>query len=116
MVLMNYLNNLKLKVASIILLGALAGCGSTSEVTTSVQNPVLKPIDPAPINTKQVSFKVINSSTIDSIDINTNSWYAVNAKGYENLAYNMQEILRYVKEQRAVIEYYETTAIDNNIN
>lgn len=40
---------------------------------------------------------------------------AITPKGYENMAYNLQEIKRYIKQQKEIILYYrEATAIDGN--
>lgn len=103
-----FLNSLKMKVASLLCVLALVGCTNIKE-----DNPVsvvIPPTDPTPISTKPVEFTVINNSTISNIDLDSTSWYALNAQGYENLAYNMQEILRYLKQQKAVVEYYESIA------
>lgn len=104
-----YLKALNLKV--LISLLVLSGCGSTVPRDSSI---LIKPTQPEPIITKEVEFKVINSTTVDSLNIDTVSWYGLNANNYENLAYNMQEILRYLKQQKAVITYYENLNNTNN--
>lgn len=40
---------------------------------------------------------------------------AITPKGYENMAYNLQEIKRYIKQQKEIILYYrDATAVDGN--
>lgn len=98
-----------MRVASLVCLLILVGCSNARE--TAPMNISIPPTDPSPISTKPVEFTVINSDTVGSIDLDSTSWYALNAQGYENLAYNMQDILRYVKQQNAVIDYYENQSI-----
>lgn len=94
-----------MKVVSLLVLVLLSACAKPE--TNFVSSAVLQPPDPVEIVTKSVEFKVINSSTIGNIDIDSTSWYALDANNYENLAYNMQEILRYLKQQKNVIDYYK---------
>ena len=96
-----YLKNLKILAASSIVL--ISACDNNAETQSSV---LLEPPDVEPINTKPVNFKVINNKTISQLDIQNKSWYSLDAQNYENLAYNMQEILRYLKQQQATITYY----------
>jgi hypothetical protein len=96
----------------LILLAFLTACTKPESLDTS--SIILPPPSPEPIVTRSVEFKVINAQTLESIDTQSTSWYALNSKNYENLAYNMQEILRYLKQQQAVIEYYETTTNTSN--
>lgn len=104
-----FLNSLKMKVVNLLGILALVGCTEFKE--TNPSDFSIPPTDPTPISTKPVEFTVINNSTISNIDLANTSWYALNAQGYENLAYNMQEILRYLKQQNAVVEYYENQSI-----
>jgi hypothetical protein len=34
-------------------------------------------------------------------------WYAITPGSYENLAFNTQEMLRFIKQQKTIIQYYE---------
>lgn len=40
---------------------------------------------------------------------NPNAWFALDQQAYENLSENMQEIIRYMRQQRNIIEYYRET-------
>jgi len=40
------------------------------------------------------------------------SLFATETKGYENLALNMQEIIRYIREQKEIILYYRDVLPD----
>lgn len=99
-------------VSVLMLLVFLVAC--TKPESLERPSVLLPPSSPEPIVTRSVEFKVINAQTLESIDTQSVSWYALNSKNYENLAYNMQEILRYLKQQQAVIEYYETTTNTSN--
>lgn len=95
---------MKLLINSIILV-MLVGCSSAPLVVTETPEiPVYHPsIDP--IRTRPVEFIVITDSTKDKL--NTNKvWYAISVNDYENLAYNTQEMLRYIKDQKAALTYY----------
>ena len=42
---------------------------------------------------------------------------ATSVLGYENLALNLSEIKRYIEQQQAIIDYYESqVAMNNDIN
>lgn len=41
-------------------------------------------------------------------------WVGLSGKGYENLAYNMQEFLRVMKGQHGNIRYYQKCILDFN--
>ena len=101
-----------MKVVSILLILFMAGC--TKPETNFVSSAVIEPPAPQEIITKPVKFKVINNQTIASIDISSTSWYALDSDNYENLAYNMQEILRFQRQQRAIIDYYKAVTNTGN--
>lgn len=105
-----------MRVVSIIALILLTACSNTDSLKSMNTDIVIAPTEPQPITTKPVEFKVINRSTLGSIDLDSKSWYAVDSHSYENLAYNMQDILRYLKQQNAVIEYYKKVYSDNSSN
>lgn len=95
----------------------LAGCASNPEIvplepvkTTITVAPAPKP---SPVSLKPVEFKVITNKTKTVLD-NERVWYAITVKSYENLAYNTQEMIRVIREQKAAITYYEGLYIGSN--
>jgi len=96
---------------------ALAACSSTpvieplEPVKTTIT--VSKAPKPSPISLKPVKFKVITDETKQSLD-SERVWYAITVKSYENLAFNTQEMLRVIREQKAAIAYYEGLYISSN--
>ena len=106
-----YLKALNLKV--LISLLVLTSCTSEPYKPSTI---LIEPPQTEPIITRPVEFKVINTSTAKSLNLDEVSWYGLNAKNYENLAYNMQEILRYLKQQNAVIAYYKKSSSTSNID
>lgn len=104
-------------ITSTALLLILCSCGATPEVvplepvkTTITVAPAPKP---DPISLKPVEFKVVTEKTKPVLD-EQRVWYAITVKSYENLAYNTQEMLRVIREQKAAIKYYEGLYIGSN--
>lgn len=98
----------------------LAGClGRTVEpevvVTTEYQEQNI-PIQARPkaVNFPPVDWFVITEQNLDEklAEINTKTGntvlFVVTPKGYENLALGIAELRRYVKDQQAIIGYYES--------
>jgi len=120
---------------TIILLSAvfiLSGCSLFQEQTQYIDRPVPSDfaLTPAtqvdPIESKEVVFNVISRKDFTKaamekygLDINQAAELAetvyeddialmtLSLKAYENLGENMQEIIRYIRDQRAVIQYYK---------
>jgi len=95
------------------------------EIPVPTDYALIPAVQPDPIQTKEVEFNVIskkefmealinkyNLSLDTSAEIATLvfeddiSLFTVNAKTYGNLGENMQEILRFIREQREVVQYY----------
>lgn len=74
----------------------LSACSAPT--TTSVE--VLTPPEIQPIITRDVEFKVVSEGG--------KAFYLITPQTYENLSYNVQEMLRYIREQKEVIRYYES--------
>jgi hypothetical protein len=64
--------------------------------------------NPRPIITRPVEFIVVTENNREKLDIEP-VWYAMTTKSYENLAYNMQELIRYISQQQTQINYYSNT-------
>lgn len=108
---------MKLITSGAVVLLLLAGCASNTEIvplepvkTTITVAPAPKP---SPVALKPVEFKVITDKTKASLD-GERVWYAITVKSYENLAYNTQEMIRVIREQKAAITYYEGLYIGSN--
>lgn len=111
---------------SLLLIGSLVGCASTPEIVTRT---IIKNQDiplrahPRPIELNDVRWYAITSDNVGdflSEYERKNGAVAVIATsvvGYENLSLNFSEIKRYIEQQQAIIDYYESqVAINNNIN
>ena len=109
----------------------LSGCSLFKQQTQYIDRPVpseytlLPAPQPDAIQTKEVTFNVLSrqkfmeslmekyklpletaAAIAKEIFEDDISLFTVNAKNYGNLGENMQEILRFIKEQREVVQYY----------
>lgn len=99
-----YLVKLKILLVSSLLISA---CTSTTAPSVIVpeERITISPDKPRPINTRPVEFIVVTESNREKLDIQP-VWYAMTTQSYENLAYNMQELIRYISQQQTQINYY----------
>lgn len=89
------------------------------EVDTHVKTiPITPPDEPNSIVWKKVRWTVLTPEIMEDlliknkkglIDENQLVFFAVTTNGYENLSVNMAEVIRYLKQQKAVIMYYKNT-------
>tara|TARA_Y100001936_G_scaffold7406_1_gene6567 strand:+ start:86424 stop:86813 length:390 start_codon:yes stop_codon:yes gene_type:complete len=124
---MKKLNN---GVKSIIVLGITVGIILTTPACTLTDEEQTQTVDvsdaicpiygtfgrPEPVNMAAVEFKVANRAImVDLTDNMTDdqAYFVLSAKDYENLSYNTADLLRYIKDQQAVIKAYEQQ-IQNN--
>lgn len=116
-----------LGILSLLLLGSfLVGCASTPEVVTRTivkRQEVPLRAHPRPLKLNDVRWYAITSDNVQdflSEYEKKNGAVAVIATsvlGYENLSLNLSEIKRYIQQQQAIIDYYESqVAINNGIN
>jgi hypothetical protein len=111
-------------LASTIALSSLSltGCSSfLPEVTKYSSEPVERPLLVLPqseiVNMKNVDYIVVTQENVqevwDELEASGKSvvLFALTSDGYENLALNNADIIRYLSEQKAVVlaykEYYE---------
>ena len=107
---------------STLALFGLSGCASfMPEVTKYSTEPVERPLLVLPeseiINMKDVDYIVVTRENVEEVwsELEASGksivLFALTHEGYENLALNNADIIRYLSEQRAVIiaykEYYE---------
>lgn len=77
---------------------SLSGCASKEVL---VDNNVIQLAQaPSPVTLHEVTFEVSETSPPK---------VSMSIKDYENLSLNLAELHRYIKAQRAVIDYYETS-------
>ena len=114
--LINYLT-----VSSLLLLTLLlSSCGfirkPEKEIvvkTIEVQKIIPVQPQPKPVDMIDVKFYVVTEENYEEFKekfMKTNNdyvFYAVSVHDYENLAFNMAELYRYIRQQKEIIIYYE---------
>jgi len=97
----------------------ISGCSSTVKeiICKPTDKAKLSLEDPVPLDLKKVEWIVITQDNVDEIfqSFKDNNQrivvFAVSGDGYKSLALNMQEIKRYLIEQKEILklyrEYYE---------
>ena len=114
--LINYLT-----VSSLLLLTLLlSSCGYLRKpekeiVVKTVEVQKIVPIQPQPkpVDMIDVKFYVVTEENYEEFKekfMKTNNdyvFYAVSVHDYENLAFNMAELYRYISQQKEIIIYYE---------
>ena len=114
--LINYLT-----VSSLLLLTLLlSSCGYLRKpekeiVVKTVEVQKIVPIQPQPkqVDMIDVKFYVVTEENYEKFKekfMKTNNdyvFYAVSVHDYENLAFNMAELYRYIRQQKEIIIYYE---------
>ena len=114
--LINYLT-----VSSLLLLTlVLSSCGYIRKpekeiIVKTVEVQKIIPIQPQPkpVDMIDVKFYVVTEENYEEFKekfMRTNNdyvFYAVSVHDYENLAFNMAELYRYIRQQKEIIIYYE---------
>ena len=114
--LINYLT-----ISSLLLLTLLlSSCGYIRKpekeiVVKTVEVQKIVPIQPQPkpVDMIDVKFYVVTEENYEEFKekfMKTNNdyvFYAVSVHDYENLAFNMAELYRYIRQQKEIIIYYE---------
>ena len=44
----------------------------------------------------------------------TNAFYGLTTKGYENLSSNMADIIRYIRQLKSIVEYYQNLEAEDD--
>ena len=110
-----------LTISSLLLLTLLlSSCGylrkPEKEIvvqTVEVQKVIPVQPRPKPIDMTDVKFYVVTEENYEEFKekfMKTNNdyvFYAVSVHDYENLALNMSELFRYIKQQKEIVIYYE---------
>lgn len=93
---------------------ALAACSTTGGtiVAEPVKPVLIHPAPPPSMTMRKLEWKVYNRQQLEQLLNSTTGEVIIvglTPKGYENLTVNMQEIIRYIREQKEVIIYYRKT-------
>ena len=110
-----------LTVSSLLLLTLLlSSCGylrkPEKEIvvqTVEVQKVIPVQPQPKPVDMIDVKFYVVTEENYEEFKekfMKTNNdyvFYAVSVHDYENLAFNMAELYRYIRQQKEIMIYYE---------
>ena len=101
------------------LLLLISGCGSWRDVlqvevkTVEVERKIPTQNQPRPVKMNDVYFYVVTEDTFDEFKERFTKengdllFYAMSVRDYENIAFNMAELKRYIDQQKQVILYYE---------
>lgn len=102
------------------ILGALLLLSSCSRPTkeievleTKVRTPILAPTLPKAVDPMPIKFKVVNEENLQAFleeirkKENVLVFIGMTVKDYEALAVNTQELIRYIKQQKEIIVYYQ---------
>ena len=115
-----------LTISSLLLLTLLlSSCGylrkPEKEIivqTVEVQKVIPIQPQPKPIDMTDVKFYVVTEENYDEFKEkfmkrnNDFVFYVVSVHDYENLALNMSELYRYIKQQKEIVIYYEKAVTD----
>ena len=122
---------MKLLVATIIMFMILSGCSTFKRkpppepiVITQIETIPLRiyqPLLPASITMEKVKFKVISKKNLDAqieklerVSKGGFVFFALTPQGYESMSANIQEIKRYILQQKEIILYYrEATTVSD---
>ena len=110
-----------LTISSLLLLTLLlSSCGylrkPEKEIvvqTVEVQKVIPVQPRPKPVDMKDVKFYVVTEENYEEFkekfmkNNNEFVFYVVSVHDYENLALNMSELFRYIKQQKEIVIYYE---------
>lgn len=123
-----YLNLLK-TILGLSILTLVSGCSTffrepvpQVEVVTKtieVKTPIIHPVPPRPLMLREPKWYVVSDKNLDEFLQEMERvngvvvFFAMTAGDYELMAYNMQEIKRYINQMKEVVVYYQTLENDN---
>jgi len=86
-------------------------------VTKSIERKIIQPIMPREIDLKEPYWYVVSDKNIDEFlariekDQGQVVFFAMSVPDYELMAYNMQELKRYINELKEVVVYYRKVTV-----
>tara|TARA_R110002020_G_scaffold384948_3_gene595945 strand:+ start:1536 stop:1868 length:333 start_codon:yes stop_codon:yes gene_type:complete len=88
------------------------------EITTkAIERTIIQPVMPREIDLKEPYWYVVSDKNIDEFlariekDQGQVVFFAMSVPDYELMAYNMQELKRYINELKEVVVYYRTVTV-----
>ena len=102
-------------ISSIILLTSCSGIDQLEIFSKPVKTTIIAPADPKPLLLDGLHFDVVNKDNLEEFlgeikkqqDNEEYVFYAITPKTYELLALNMQEIKRFILQQKEIILFYK---------
>ncbi len=88
-------------------------------VSKPIERTIVQPIMPREIDLKDPYWYVVSSKNLDDFIVQVEKdqgqlvFVAMSVPDYELMAYNMQELKRYINELKEVVVYYRKVTFDN---
>ena len=88
-------------------------------ISKPIERTIVQPIMPREINLKDPYWYVVSSKNLDDFILQVEKdqgqlvFVAMSVPDYELMAYNMQELKRYINELKEVVVYYRKVTVDN---
>jgi hypothetical protein len=112
-----YLTVLKKILLTLIVLTTACSCSliptkQVEVVTKPLERQIVQPILPRAVDLKEPMWYVVSEKNIDEFlaqvekDQGNVVFFAMSVPDYELMAYNMQELKRYINELKEVVVYY----------
>lgn len=108
-------------ILSLVVALALVGCGGATKVVTETKYKVPQVFHPSPppqVNALDVDWIVVNRKKLKELVAKAEEkgdklpLLALTPTGYQNLSLTIQELKRYILQQRQIILYYKNTYDD----
>lgn len=104
-------------IVALSIMPLLAACQTAQPLqieTKPIELTIIQPVDPQPVSLLNVQVRVINKLNAEAvfkqaaIDQGTDNpvFVVLGTKDYEALALNIQELKRYILQQKQIIAYY----------
>ena len=118
-----YLIALKKTVATLIILMMACSCSlipskQVEVISKPIKRTIVQPILPREIDLKDPYWYVVSNKNIDDFLVQIEKvqgqleFVAMSVSDYELMAYNMQELKRYINELKEVVVYYRKVTVD----
>ena len=113
-----YLTVLKKTVAALTILMMVSSCSlipsrqQVDIITKPIERQIVQPIMPREIDLKEPYWYVVSDKNVDEFIARVEEQHgqlvfvAMSIPDYEIMAYNMQELKRYINELKEVVVYY----------
>ena len=88
-------------------------------ISKPIERTIVQPIMPREIDLKDPYWYVVSNKNIDEFLVQVEKdqgqlvFVAMSVPDYELMAYNMQELKRYINELKEVVVYYRKVTVDN---